>query len=202
MPEVLDTAPALPDGIPVLEEDAGQAAHRLTGQAYARVEPVPVGMRDVKVLLSQIVTAGKADFSVDHRNFPVVPVIQERIEKRRHRIKDSRADAGRLHAPDKIVVDEPDAADVVVEEPDFHTACRLLYKDFLQLPEGDPVLDRVVLHEDETLCLFERLQLRRKGFLRSRIKTDVGVAVHRIAEPVREVAELVCDAVVHRFEFL
>ena len=159
-------------------------------------------MRDVKILLGQIVAAGKADFSVDYRNFPVVPVIQKRIEKGGHRIKDSRVDTGRLHAPDKIVVDEPDAADVVVEEPDFHARCRTRREDLEEALKRALLLNRVVLHEDETLCLFEHLQLRRKGFLRSRIKTDVGVAVHRIAEPVREVAELVCDAVIHSLELL
>ena len=159
-------------------------------------------MRDVKIFFGQIIAAGKAYLSVDHRNFPVIPVIQKRIEKGRHRIKDSRIDACRLHAPDKIVVDEPDAADVVIEKPDFHACGRTRRKNLEEALKRALLLNRVVLHEDETLCLFERLQLRRKGFLRRRIKTDVGVAVHRIAEPVREVAELVCNAVVHSLEFL
>ena len=67
-----------PNRIPVLEEDAGQAAHRLSRETYAGVEPVAVGMGDVKVLLRQIVAAGKAHLAVDDRYFSGGPGDPER----------------------------------------------------------------------------------------------------------------------------
>ena len=192
--------PFSPNRIPVLKKDAGQAAHRLSRKTYAGVKPVAVGMGDVKVLLRQIVAAGKAHLAVDDRYFPVVSVIQKGVEEGRHRIKHARLYSRRLHAAYEIVIDKPNAADVIVKKSHLYARRGTLGKYFKKALECRLFLDGMILHEDKALCLFKRLELRLKSLFRGRIKTDIGVAVNRVPESVGEISELVCDTVVHALQ--
>jgi len=123
----------------------------------------------------------------------MVPVVHEKIYDRHDRIKDPAGNAVGAHLPDELRIDEADGADVIIEDPDLHTACRLLYEDFLQLPEGDPVLDRVVLHEDKVLCISERKLLRLQSLSGVSIEVHLCIPVGRKAAAVLQKIKLVSD---------
>ena len=157
---------------------------------------MPVGLGDVEILVRQIVAAREPDFAVDHRNLPVVAVVDEEIQSHIHRVEDPALDPHRLHLIDEAVSDVAHASDIVVEEADFDALFHLCREHLKDPSEGDRVLDRVVFHENELLRLPEFMKLRLKPLRAVIVEDDVRVMIERVAGEVADVAGFICKALI------
>ena len=86
--------------------------------------------------------------------FPVVPVIQKGVEEGCHRIKHARLYSRRLHAAYEIVIDKPNAADVIVKKSHLYARRGTLGKYFKKALECCLFLDGMILHEDKSALPF------------------------------------------------
>ena len=139
------------DGIPHLQENRCVGSHRRSGQTDSGVLPLPVGMRHVKILVCEVITAGIGNLPVDHRDLPVIPVVHEHAKARKNRIEDSCPDPVCLHLRTKASVDKADASDIVIEQTNLHALLHLLRKDRMDSRKGLLVLDGKILHENKLL---------------------------------------------------
>ena len=88
-------------------------------------------MGQVKILVRQIISACISYLTVDHRDFPMIPVIQEHIHDRDEGVKYAAGDSQPFHFLYKVCRDEADAAHIIVEYPDFHSLGHLADKHIL-----------------------------------------------------------------------
>ena len=153
-------------------------------------------MRQVKVLVCQIVTAGKAHLTINDGNLPVIPVVHKNIEYRHQGIEYPALDAQLFHSFDKSQADEAHAAHVVVQQPHFHPLPDLLHQNLLQAVEGLGVLDGVVLHKDKVFRLPQGLLLGLQSPFRRGIILHIGILIGRKPGPSGEVAQLIGDPLV------
>ena len=140
-------------------------------------------MRQVKVLVCQIVTAGKAHLTINDGNLPVIPVVHKNIEYRHQGIEYPALDAQLFHSFDKSRADEAHAAHVVVQQPHFHPLPDLLHQNLLQAVEGLGVLNGVVLHKDKVFRLPQGLLLGFQPLFRRGIILYIGILIGRKPGP-------------------
>ena len=110
-------------------------------------------MGQIKIFVCEIVAAGKPDLSVNHRNLAVIPVVQKEIQARCKRIENAAANAKRFHPFDKIRIDKPDRAHIIVKYAHLNAGPRPLLQHTLDPLPRLGILDRMVFHKNKLLCL-------------------------------------------------
>ena len=189
--EVSPVIPVVPvvrtDGVPHFQKHRREVLHGLAADLYPGILPVPVGMRDIEILVGEIVAAGEGGLPVHDHHLAVVAVVQEHIEDRSHGVEHPALNAQAPHFVDEVRVDEAAAAEVVVKDPDLDACRGLLHHDFQEFVEGFLVLDGVVFQEDEMLRLLQLLHLCFQRLPRVAVIGDITVAVHRKMRIFRQV---------------
>ena len=69
----------LSHNIPHFQKHHGKILYRSAGQLHTGILPVAVRMRDIKILICQIISTGESYFSVDDHDLTMVAVIHENI---------------------------------------------------------------------------------------------------------------------------
>ena len=110
-------------------------------------------MGQIKVFVCEIVTAGKPNPSVNHRDFAVIPIVQKEIQARCKRIENAAADAKRFHPFDEIRIDKPDRTHIIVKYAHLDAGPRPLLQHTLDPLPRFGILDRMVFHKNKVLRL-------------------------------------------------
>ena len=179
---------ALNRGVPHLQERGRQALHGRTLQAHARVLPMAKGVRDVEVLVGDVVAAREAHAAVDDRDLAVVAVVEKQVEARGKGVEHLCLDALGLQALDEVGVDEADGAHVVVKDTHLNARAHALLQDALDGAPAFGVLDGVVLHEDAALRAKQLLLLCLDALGRVVVVGDGRVVVQGVERHVVQVA--------------
>ena len=124
----------------------------------------------------------------------MVPVVHENIEKGHHRIEDPALNAQRLHLPEKLPTDEAEGAHIVIEKPHLYPVGSPLRQDFRKLPEGLPVLNGVILHENEAFRPPKRRLLGLQSLGRLRKIAHRRILIDRKARRIPEEVRLIRGA--------
>ena len=140
-------------GIPHLQEGDRQAPDSIPLEPDSGILPEAEGLRPVEILVGQVVAAGKAHLAVDDRDLAVVAVVEEEVQAGAEGIEDTALDPVFLCSFYKIRIDEAQTPHVVVEDTYLDARAGPLLEDLLQLMPALRVLDGVVFHENEVLCL-------------------------------------------------
>ena len=137
-------------------------------------------MSDVEIFVCQIVPAGKADPAVNHRDFPVIPVIQEHIEARKERIEYTAFYAKRPHFLYKAGIDKADGAHVVIEDPDLHSCLYAFHQHLFYSVPAFRILDGMVFHKYKFFRFPHICNLGVKSLICVIIKGHIRIPVQRI----------------------
>ena len=69
----------LSHNIPHFQEHHGKILYRSAGQLHSGILPVTVRMRDIEILVRQVISTGKSYFSIDNHDLTMIAVIHENI---------------------------------------------------------------------------------------------------------------------------
>ena len=153
-------------------------------------------MGAVKVLLRQIVAAGKADAPVHNGDFAVVAIVHKDVQNRDDRVEPAALDAAPRQLFDKFAVDKPDAAHVVVKYAHLHAMGGALGQNILQLLPGGGVLNGVVFHENKLFRAAQGCFLGLQRLAGVAVERHIGVVIGGVARAVLQIAGVVAgDAV-------
>ena len=145
--------------IPHFQKDQRKTAHGSALQTNSGILPEAIRLCYMKIFIRHIVTAGIGNFPVDHHDFPVIPVVDEDIEQREHRVEPDAVDARLFHFPVKFPVQKSNASDIIVDHTDLHA----LRSFFLQNPKHSfksaLLFNREIFHEDMMLRILQILKL-------------------------------------------
>ena len=109
----------------------------------------------MEIFVRQIITAGIAHFTVYDGDLPVIPVIEEQIQKGLRRIEAAAPDPGFVQLCRIAPAGGADGAQVIIHQPHFHTLPGFPLQDLPDLPEGFPILQDEIFHENEGFRLFQ-----------------------------------------------
>ena len=175
------------DGVPHFEKHQRERAHGRALEADAGVLPITVGVGDVEVFVGEVVAAGVSDLPVDNREFAVIAVVHKYIEEGNDRIEIPALDTVGGHFLDKALVDEANAADVVVKQAHLDPFLNLLSEDVVDAGEGFCVFDREVFHKDKMLGAAQIGLHRLEGLIRHIVKLNGRIVVDRVGAVMADV---------------
>ena len=69
----------LSHNIPHFQEHHGKVLYRSAGQLHSGILPVTVRMRDIEILVRQVISTGESHFSVDDHDLTMIAVIHKNI---------------------------------------------------------------------------------------------------------------------------
>ena len=187
------------DGIPHLQEDGCQTLYGISFEADACILPETVGFCPVKIFVCKIISAGEADFAVDHGDLAVIAVIEEEIQTRNERVENTALQAVGPGPFDKVHVDKAKAAHVIVKNTHIHAGFGALLKNLQHLMPGFRVLNGMVLHENKALRLCEFFLLGFKPLQSVIVISDLGILINRITGIFPDVMDDTPEPAVLRF---
>ena len=120
-------------------------------------------MREVEILICEIIPAGIADFAVNHRDLAMVAIVKKHVEPRHERIKNATLDSDCFEFFGKRHVDEPDRSHIVIKNANLNACFDAFFQNRLDLLPGFLVLDCMVFHEDEVPGKRQIMELRIKS---------------------------------------
>lgn len=114
----------------------------MASNSYAGVFPLTVRMREVEILIFEIIPAGIADFAVNHRNLAMVAIVHEHVEPWQ-RIKNATLDSDCFEFFGKRHVDEHNRSHIVIKNANLNACLDTFFQNRLDLLPGFLVLDCV-----------------------------------------------------------
>ena len=175
------------NSVPHFKKHQCERAHGGAFEADAGVLPIAVGMGDVEIFVGEVVAARVGHLSVDDREFAVITVVHENIEQRNHRVEIPALDPVASHALDETLIDEADAADVVVEQTHLDAFLDLLPQNVIDAGKSLSVLNGKVLHKDKMLGAAQIIFHRVEGFVGQIEKLNGCVVVNRVGAAMTDV---------------
>ena len=168
------------DSIPHLQKCYCQGAYSLTLQTDTCILPLSVRMCEIKVFVGKIVTAGKSYFSIDHCDLAVIPVIQEHIQARSKRVEHSTVDSHLFHFLNEVCIDKSNGTHVIIKYSDFHSRLYAVFQNPLNFVPGLCILNGMIFHKNEFLCLCQICQLSFQPFDCFIIIDNICILIDRI----------------------
>ena len=89
----------------------------------------------------------------------MIPVVDEDIEQREHRVKTDAVNARLFHFPVKFPVQKSNASDIIVDHADLHALRGFLLQNPKHSFKGALLFNREIFHEDMMLRILKILKL-------------------------------------------
>ena len=159
-------------------------------QHDAVVFPVSEPDDPVDVFVREVDPAREGCMPVDHKNLPVIAVIQEDRRRRDKPVEHDTLDPKGAHFFEVAHRKGADRTDVVVYEADIHALPNLLFQDLQNAVPHLAFCDDEVLDEDKVLCLLKLLLHPRVHLLTRRKEDRLRVVIGRKAAVSAEIAAL------------
>ena len=168
------------DSIPHLQKCYCQGTYCLPLQTDTCILPLSIRMCEIKIFVGKVVTAGKSHFSIDHCDLAVIPVIQEHIQTRSKRVEHSAMDSHIFHFLNEVCIDKPNGTHVVIKYSDFYACLYAVFQNSLDFMPGLCILNGMIFHKNEFLCLCQICQLSLQPFDCLIIINNICILIDRI----------------------
>ena len=137
-------------------------------------------MCEIKIFISKVVTAGKSYFSINYCDLAVIPVIQKHIQTRSKRVEHSAMDSHIFHFLNEVCIDKPNGTHVVIKYSDFYACLYAVFQNSLDFMPGLCILNGMIFHKNEFLCLCQICQLSLQPFDCLIIINNICILIDRI----------------------
>ena len=165
-------------------------------QHDAVVFPVSEPDDPVDVFVREVDPAREGCMPVDHKNLPVIAVIQEDRRRRDKPVEHDTLDPKGAHFFEVAHREGADRTDVVVYEADIHALLHLLLQNVQNAVPHLAFCDDEVLDEDKVLCLLKLLLHPRVHLLTRRKEDRLRVVIGRKTAVATEIAALPVRALI------
>ena len=154
--------------IPHLQEHHSKTLHGISFNFDCCVFPVSETDFFVDIFICQIDTSGKCNLSVNHTDFPVIPVILTGRKDGYDRSKFLALDSIFPELLRILIRQKADTAGSVIHQAYFHALFHLFTQDIQDSVPHISFSDNKIFHENKLLCLIQFLDQHRKFIISQR----------------------------------